>query len=228
MSTYVLGDCHGAHLALQQCLDRCNFNPVNDTLISLGDICDGWPHVKECVEILQAIPKFQGVIGNHDVWAMEWASTGNILHEWRTQGGEATLESFGREPLNFPQSFFKQFHITLEINGKVFVHGGLDVNQRDLSKQHFNVCTWDRSLVNIARRHHNSRPNYKYGGWDEIYVGHTTTQFYHSLKPLHYCNVWMVDTGAGWSGKLTIMDVDTKEYWQSDLVPTLYPHIKGR
>lgn len=42
------------------------------------------------------------------------------------------------------------------------------------------------------------------------------------------CNVWNIDTGAGWSGKLTIMDIDTKEYWQSDFVKELYPDEKGR
>ncbi|MBM3246586.1 MAG: hypothetical protein FJZ13_04585, partial [Candidatus Omnitrophica bacterium] len=44
---------------------------------------------------------------------------------------------------------------------------------------------------------------------------------YNTLQPIHVCNVWNIDTGAGWSGKLTIMDVDTKEYWQSDLSPDL-------
>jgi len=33
----------------------------------------------------------------------------------------------------------------------------------------------------------------------------------------------MMDTGAGWSGKLTIMDIDTNEFWQSDVVKDLYP-----
>ena len=28
--------------------------------------------------------------------------------------------------------------------------------------------------------------------------------------------------------KLTIMDLDTQEYWQSDLVKELYPNEKGR
>ena len=44
----------------------------------------------------------------------------------------------------------------------------------------------------------------------------------------HACNVWDLDTGGGWGGKLTIMDIDSHEYWQSDLVPDLYPHIQGR
>ena len=31
------------------------------------------------------------------------------------------------------------------------------------------------------------------------------------------CNVWNLDTGAGYGYKLTIMDIDTKQYWQSDV-----------
>jgi len=36
-----------------------------------------------------------------------------------------------------------------------------------------------------------------------------------SIKPRHYCNVWMIDTGAGVGGVLTIMDVATKQFWQA-------------
>lgn len=35
-------------------------------------------------------------------------------------------------------------------------------------------------------------------------------------------------TGFGWNGKLTIMDIDTHEYWQSDNVQKLYPNEPGR
>jgi len=38
----------------------------------------------------------------------------------------------------------------------------------------------------------------------------------------------MMDTGAGWNGRLTIMNTDTKEYFQSDKVNDLYPNERGR
>jgi serine/threonine protein phosphatase 1 len=41
-------------------------------------------------------------------------------------------------------------------------------------------------------------------------------------------NVWNVDTGAAFEGPLTIMDVKTKEFWQSEPLPNLYPTEKGR
>ena len=38
----------------------------------------------------------------------------------------------------------------------------------------------------------------------------------------------MMDTGAGWSGVLSMMNVDTKEVFASDKVPFLYPGVEGR
>jgi serine/threonine protein phosphatase 1 len=40
--------------------------------------------------------------------------------------------------------------------------------------------------------------------------------------------VWNIDTGAGFDGPLTLMDVNSKEYWQSDKVYTLYPDEEPR
>jgi len=37
-----------------------------------------------------------------------------------------------------------------------------------------------------------------------------------------------VDTGAAFKGPLTIMDANTKEYWQSEPVHLLYPDENGR
>jgi len=58
----------------------------------------------------------------------------------------------------------------------------------------------------------------------EIYIGHTA----ENDGPNQYGNLWNIDTGAGWNGKLTIMDVNTKEFWQSDFATLLYPDELGR
>jgi serine/threonine protein phosphatase 1 len=46
--------------------------------------------------------------------------------------------------------------------------------------------------------------------------------------PVQKANIWNIDTGAAFKGPLTIMDADTKEYWQSDPVFELYPEENGR
>ena len=89
------------------------------------------------------------------------------------------------------------------------------------------------------------RPNpYRFEKHKEIYIGHTATtnwinkphlpEFKHQKDsgpikvPMHRCNVWNMDTGAGFNGRLTIMDIDTKELFQSDSVKALYPKEHGR
>ena len=64
--------------------------------------------------------------------------------------------------------------------------------------------------------------------YHEIYIGHTPTTNYNSFEPMHAANIWNVDTGVAFSGKLTGMDIDTKAYLQSDNIRDLYPDEKGR
>jgi serine/threonine protein phosphatase 1 len=61
--------------------------------------------------------------------------------------------------------------------------------------------------------------------FDEVYIGHTPTDW---LRPRRVLDIWNLDQGAGWDGVLTLMHVETHEYWQSDPVPELYPGVEGR
>ena len=62
----------------------------------------------------------------------------------------------------------------------------------------------------------------------EIYIGHTPTFRIGKDVPTNFANVWNVDTGAAFKGKLSILDADTKQFWQSDPVWQLYPEETGR
>lgn len=86
MRTFVIGDIHGAHKALVQCLERCGFDRTKDRLITLGDVCDGWPEVKECVDELLTIENRIDIVGNHDLWFYQYMITGIHPDNWR-QGG---------------------------------------------------------------------------------------------------------------------------------------------
>ena len=55
MRTFAIGDIHGAYKALVQCFERSGFDYENDRLIVLGDVCDGYPEVKQCIDELQAL-----------------------------------------------------------------------------------------------------------------------------------------------------------------------------
>ena len=222
MKTLVIGDIHGAHKALRQCLDRSGFDPQKDRLILLGDICDGYPEVRQCIDELLKFKHCKRVLGNHDQWALDWALRGDKQEIWMSQGGEGTFRSYGGGPMPEPHiRFLKEADLWLEMDGRLFVHGGFDPDI-PIQEQPAETLLWDRTLINKACEKNDYDPSYRFGGYKEIFLGHTPTGIFDSSRPLKLCNVWAMDTGAGWSGKLTVMDVETKKYWQSDPTPLLY------
>lgn len=266
MRTLVIGDVHGSAKALQQVLERSNFDVKKDKLISIGDIADGWSEVSECVDILLDIQKNSNeenkpifIRGNHDVWVYDWMMFGLTPSLWTTQGGQATLESYvrtgklvDRHHKNF---WFKQEDYVIDDNNNLFIHagwaynGGLISNRNLPPREMFHYqamasvnagtiakeCHWDREVLYGARSA-NVGKNGRFKvleQFNQIFIGHTALRTKSNLvgaKPMpeQSLNLWNVDTGAGWHGCLTIMDIDTHEYWQSDLSKDLYPDEKGR
>jgi serine/threonine protein phosphatase 1 len=223
--TFVLGDIHGAYRALIQCLERSGFNREEDELICLGDVCDGWPETKRCVDELLRIKNLIYILGNHDTWHLTWMKSGEIENIWYVQGGEATIQSYVGKP--FPPAHIellenaKPFYLR---ENKLFVHAGIDPST-SLEKQSNEIFLWDRVLARKALNHFQKGEKMQLSSFDEIYIGHTPTSY---GAPVKACEVWLMDTGAGWSGQLSIMDIATKEYFVSDRVPELYTGIKGR
>ena len=235
---FVIGDIHGSYKALIQCLRKANFKYESDILICLGDICDGYPYVKQCISEILKIKNVIFVIGNHDHWALDWMVDPYYTPQpdiWLSQGGSATQESYrlSNGEYDIPEehiAFLRDSYAWYkDDNNNLFVHGGIDPNQQDMRKQNFDTLIWDRDLFFSAwKKHYGGKQDYKFSGYENIFLGHTTTQIRNSLEPIHVCNIWNLDTGCGWNGKLTIMNIDTKEYWQSDLSPKLHPECPGR
>ncbi|MEJ7643024.1 MAG: metallophosphoesterase [Chryseolinea sp.] len=223
-NTFVVGDIHGGYHALRQCMERSSFSIENDHLICLGDVCDGWPDTKMCVDELLKLGMLTYIMGNHDLIALEWMLTGNAPESWIVQGGQATVEAYrdGVPPLHL--QFFKQAHPFVVLNDCLFVHAGIDPS-KDLADQGQELFLWDRTLARktleaLQRNDHSPLTKFK-----EVYIGHTPIS---GNQPLTAGGVWMMDTGAGWSGVLSMMNVNTKETFVSDPVPSLYPGVAGR
>ena len=88
---------------------------------------------------------------------------------------------------------------------------------------------WNRDLATKAVN--GATHGFKVNEFKEVYIGHTNVNSFENLpknKPFWGGNVCLMDTGAGWEGVLTIMDINSKEYWQSDVVKTLYENELGR
>lgn len=240
MKKFVIGDVHGSNKALLQVLEKSGFDKESDLLISLGDIADGWNEVPECVDTLLSIKNLISIRGNHDVWCYDWFEYGRIPIIWSAQGGQATIDAYvrtGQLTEDSHKSFWKnQIDYHIDDENRLFIHGGWDyvegfprgamlpVNAGSIAKE----CHWDRSLLEGARSAFGdkNRPG-KFKALEqfkEVYIGHTAM----NGVPKQFGNLWNMDTGAGWNGQLTIMDIDTKEFWQSDFTTVLHPGERGR
>jgi len=194
-----------------------NFDIDNDTLISLGDLVDRSPNPIEVIETLKRIKKFIHILGNHDEWCHQFLINNNQPSEWISQGGKTTIDAY----VNNPE--YAEGHITffekailyyVDNENRLFIHGGF--NHRipfALQMENKELFIWDRSLVLTAMEYEEG--NQTFNEFNEIFVGHTPTQFIKEDIPKKFSNLWMIDTGVYISGKLTIMNIETKEFWQS-------------
>lgn len=236
MRTLVIGDIHGGYRALLQVLERANVT-AKDKLIFLGDYVDGWSQSVQVIEKLLELEKSNECIflrGNHDQWCQDWMTTGERKIVWVTQGGKATLDSYMNNMMVGDKrhiAFFynlKNYYVDDENRG--FVHGGYN-SEAGLGHEEYEAdYYWNRSLVEeamLAINHPEELPR-RLKKHKEVYVGHTSTTYWRQTTPMNSGNLWNLDTGGGWEGLLSIMDIDTKEYWQSDKVVDLYPDEKGR
>jgi serine/threonine protein phosphatase 1 len=130
--------------------------------------------------------------------------------------------------------FENQLPYYLDEKNNLFVHGGFN-RHYPLSEQG-DILWWDRDLWSQALSYGHisamegvDKPKFKMiGDYNEVFIGHTSTQFWKEDTPMHAANIWNLDTGGGWFGKISIMDIETKEFWQSDGSRELYPEFKGR
>lgn len=221
---FVMGDIHGACRALRQCLERSAFDCEADHLICLGDVSDGWPETKAAVDVLLQIKRLTYILGNHDWWTLEWMRTGKIEPIWFRQGGEATIKSYQNSIPSEHLTFFSNAPFYYIYENRLFVHAGIDP-YLSLEDQDQDIFLWDRSLAMMALDHPEKLSGKKLTTFDEVYIGHTPIPY---SGPIRSLEVWMMDTGAGWSGVLSMMNIDTKEVFTSDAVPSLYPGISGR
>lgn len=240
--TLVIGDIHGSALALEQVLDRAYVNE-NDTIVQIGDVVDGWSENVKCTQMLIDLAKTNKCVfvrGNHDIWIKDFLNMGHQSSLWIMNGGLATYNDYVTkgETLNGDHRDFynNQVNWFIDDDNRLFIHGGWDYKASNgdfVMGATYPVnagigameCHWDRSLFKgAASSVYSQQPFKATREFKEVFIGHTATRG----EPLEMGNVYNVDTGCGWHGKLTIMDVDTHEYWQSDLSKDLYPDEKGR
>ncbi|HET8803058.1 MAG TPA: metallophosphoesterase family protein [Aequorivita sp.] len=240
MKTIVIGDIHGGYKALKQVLETANL-PKNSKYIFVGDYVDGWSESAEVVSYLIDFSKENDCIflrGNHDELLYKYLKFEDNNPAWRSQGGESSIKSYSKiseeEKEKHLQFFENLVNFHIDSKNRLFVHAGF-TNQNGPQYEYYpNFVYWDRTLWEMvcAMDGSISEESEKYPKrlkiFKEIYIGHTPVTRVGFDKPAKFANVWNVDTGAAFKGKISMMDVDSKKIWQSEAVHKFYPNEKGR
>jgi serine/threonine protein phosphatase 1 len=241
MRTFVIGDIHGGLLALEQVMKKAQVT-TEDTLIFLGDYVDGWSQSPQVIDYLITLRSRQKCIcirGNHDELLLAWFQNKDIDENlWFKHGGEATVKAYEKESaekievhIAFIESLVDYYH---DDQNRLFVHAGF-TNVNGVAYEYFpKLFYWDRTLWETALSldsNLNPRDQFypkRFTLYKEIFIGHTPVTRIGQTVPINKACVWNIDTGAAFKGPLTIMNVDTKEFWQSDPLNDLYSTEKGR
>ncbi len=238
--TLVIGDVHGALRALEQVMERANVT-ANDTLIFLGDYVDGWSDAATTVNYLIQLKTTHNCVfikGNHDELFLNWLTKEKHNPQWLLHGGQATIDSYStlsKGAIDVHIQFYENLeNYYLDSKNRLFLHAGF-TNEHGVEKEAFTKSFyWDRTLweMVLAMDKNLSTDSVYYPKrlkhYAEIYIGHTVLSRINETTPQQRANVWNIDTAAALKGPLTILDVDTKEFWQSEPAYKLYPNEKGR
>ncbi len=238
--TFVIGDIHGALKALQQILERAAVQD-NDQLIFLGDFVDGWSQSFDVIQYLAELEKKMPCIfikGNHDLWCQQWLDKDILDETWIYNGGKATFKSYQNrseaDKLIHLQFFQRMLNYYIDEDNRLFIHAGFSSLHGPYKEHYSSNYSWDRTLWEMAlcmdkriKKDSGLYPK-RLKLFNEIFIGHTPTLHYDNFEPMHAVNVWNVDTGAAFNGRLSILDVHSKQFWQSDVVQNLYPDETGR
>ena len=238
--TLAIGDIHGSLKALIQVLERAAISP-EDELIFLGDYVDGWSDSANVVSYLIELSRQNSCVfmrGNHDDLTHRWLKNGELNDQWLQHGGQSSINAYRKLSDGVKKShirFFDQMlNYFIDKENRLFVHAGF-TNLKGPEAEYNNIpFYWDRTLWEMTLA---LDPNLKPEALEypkrlllfkEIFIGHTPVTRIERSVPVNKANVWNIDTGAAFKGKLSMIDVNSHEIFQSDPVWELYPDEDGR
>lgn len=238
--TLVIGDIHGGLKALKQVLERAGIT-IADHLIFLGDYVDGWSDSAATVDFLITLSqqhKTTYIRGNHDDLVYQYLSGKPMSSKWMQHGGAASkkgYDQFSKEQIAQHIHFYENLHdYYIDSDNRMYCHAGFQNVNGPKHEWYSTAFYWDRTLWEmVCAMQVDIEPSSLFYPkrlqlFKEVYIGHTPVTRIGETTPVQKANVWNIDTGAAFKGAISIIDVTSKEYWQSDPVWQLYPDEIGR
>nr|WP_201747617.1 metallophosphoesterase [Enterobacter hormaechei] len=201
---WAVGDLHGCHGNLMRRLDEVSFSPAEDLLISVGDLIDRGTENVECLELLQ-MPWFRAVRGNHEQMMLDALSPNGNVNHWMANGGDWFFRlDYDKERLaKALVELVRQlpFIIELSTSGQktVIAHADYPAESYQFGQDiPLHEVIWRRTRIINAQDNIGGPIT----GADRFVFGHTPAR-----SPLTFWNQHYIDTGAVFSGNLTLMQL---------------------
>lgn len=218
-----IGDIHGMYEKLLSVMEQMKYNPDDDLLIFLGDYIDRGPKSLECLDYVMSLSRQhpERVIclkGNHEQMCLQYYKERSGMMDcygmqqsmWKNNGGNKTKKQFykclSRAELQKRLCWMQTLSTYYRVGDFYFCHAGIEPDV-PLEKQREENLLWIRE--DFMNRYH---------GDQTIVVGHTPVQYldYEPVPQFLANNIILCDTGAFWEGgRLTCVDVLSREYWQA-------------
>ncbi|WP_188862777.1 metallophosphoesterase [Marinobacterium nitratireducens] len=197
---FAVGDLHGHRGLLQARLDGVGFDPRRDRLFCVGDLVDRGPESLACLE-LAFEPWCHSVMGNHEAMMFDALLRRRHFDLWMRNGGEWIYElSIGRVT-GLCHRLAPSLPLALEVEtacGRVgLVHA--EVPGDDWPQ----VENGDPQILLWARERVERRREDPVRGIAQVICGHTPVR-----EPLRLGNVLDIDTGAYFTGRLTLVGLN--------------------
>jgi len=211
MRTLAIGDIHGHLRALDALLNSVGPKP-DDRIVFLGDYVDKGPDVKGLLDRMVQLRERPNVVflrGNHDEMLVHAYRNPPEFSVWECLAGENALASYGggdlREVIGkIPSEHWSFLEETcrdyFETPEHIFVHAGIRAHVAPAEEDRERLL-WTSLLT--AASHHSGRT---------VICGHSSQRSGHIADLGHTI---CLDTGITSGGRLTCLDVETLEFWQS-------------
>lgn len=200
-----IGDIHGHRRALDGLLKLIAPQP-EDTLVFLGDYVDRGPDSSGVIQRVLDLKDRCHVIalqGNHEEMFLNAWTDQRCFNQWISNGGDAALRNYDGNLENVPSSH-KEFLESLlryyEVDHFFFIHANYAPNWK-LEDHNSRTALWT-GLDDLPTPH--------YSGKTAV-VGHTPQMTGEILDVGHLLGI---DTGCGFGGLLTALDVIHGDIWQ--------------
>ena len=205
--TLLIGDIHGCYKEFKELLQKLEYNPKKDRLISLGDLVHKGPKSWKILEFFFE-NKLEVIMGNHDWYFLKFLKDENVTYK----EGEKILKkcSIPKEDL---VEWIDSFPFYIEEDDFIAVHAAFDTSKKKfsstskdnmISARYFNVNS--HKMVSSRKQ---SAKDFKpwYHVYDNKKLDDKITVFGHWAQPLPriYKNFRCIDTGCCYGGHLSCL-----------------------